>query len=63
MTSKCRIRVAFNSLTITFLVMRRNCLCHMATSKNYDMASAITRKMKRALALANFFEVLSPIFK
>jgi hypothetical protein len=47
MTTKRRIRVAFNSLTITFLVMRRNCLCHMATSKNYDMASAITRKNEK----------------
>jgi hypothetical protein len=33
MATKRRNRVAFNSLTITYLFLRRNCLCHTATSK------------------------------
>jgi hypothetical protein len=33
MATKRRNRVAFNSLTITDLFLRRNCLCHTATSK------------------------------
>jgi hypothetical protein len=50
MATKRRIRVAFNSLTITFLFMRRNCLCHKATSKKIKIWIQLLHKKLKGLS-------------